>query len=495
MSTTDVDSEGTAASGQVFTSTRWSVIGRVVCQLLRFVSIILLATMLSPSDFGIMGMALFVLGFIRLFRTLGTSQALIQKAELSPALLDSVFWVNFAFSSLLAVAVWLCAGPIAWLFGEPAVAPVLAFLAIQLVLLAPSDVSQALLNRRMAFKALAVTDVAATLIYIVAVLGLAYLGFGVWALAIAATAEAALQTAAFLVTARWRPHLRFSMAEIRQIFGFSLNLSAFNVVNFTLVNADKPLVGRFLGAGDLGLYTMSNRIVGISVQYVQPAFINVLFPAMARSADDDARLVRGVHRASTGLALVFLPLFGGIAAVADVFVRVAFSPEWAMLALLLPAFAARYALESINRVSAVLYRVKGRTDLQFYWGVATGVICLAAYVIGLQWGLAGVVAAQVVAALLLVYPSLHIPLKLIGVPVPRFLRALLPHAACTVLMIVAVRGVIYAAEPWLGYDLLLLLAAIAAGVVTYGLAVLALRPAGAQDLLRLAGYRPHLAAA
>jgi PST family polysaccharide transporter len=297
-------------SDHVFSSTRWNVSSRVLSQPLKFLTLIVLAMILSPSEFGIMGMAIFVLGVIRTFRTLGTSSAIIQKPEIAPVLLDSVFWINFAFGCVLAVIVWLASGVLGGLFNEPRLSPVLGILAIQLVFLGAADVPQALLNRRLEFKALSIMTLSATVIYSVSVLSLAHAGFGVWSLAIASTAEALCLSVAMIAVARWRPRLRFSVDEIRQIFSFSAHLSGFNIVNYMLLNADKVLIGRFLGAADLGLYSLANRIVGIGVEYVQPAFINVLFPAMARVSSDNERLARGVDRASTGWALVFFPIIG-----------------------------------------------------------------------------------------------------------------------------------------------------------------------------------------
>lgn len=477
--------ENPISSGSVLRSARWNSIGQSLAQGIRFLAVIILARLLAPDEFGVMSMALVVMGLMTLFQNMGTTAAIIQTQDLTPDLLHSVFWLNVLVGLALALCVFVSAELVSDLFGDQRLAPVLRFLCLGFAILGIGSVSQALLHRKMQFRQVAIIQVVTVVIYAGIALGLAFQGYGVWSLAVAHVTHTVLMAVFLLVAAKWRPRLHLSWIDLRSIFSFSANLTAFDILSYALFNADRLIVGRFLGAAALGIYDLANQLCGYIVRFLLPALVNVLYPAMSRIADDDDRLGKALLRATAGMVLVFAPTVAGIAAIADVFVEVVFDPRWAGVALIVPILAVRYLLELVLNTVAVLYRVKGRTDLLLYWAIGSGVVFVLSYLAGLQWGIVGVAAAQSLAMCVLAYPAFRIPLSLIGLPVRRVLATVMPHALACVAMVVSVRLFLAAGEGFALTNIVLLFGGIATGALVYGVAILLLRAGGLDDLLYL----------
>ena len=473
------------SSSSVLKSARWNSIGQSIAQGIRFLSFIVLAGILAPDEFGLMSMALVVVGLLSLFQNMGTTSAIIQTSELTPNLLDSVYWLNVFVCFALAALLWVSAGLTATVFADARLGPVLEFVALGFLAVGFGNVPRALLHRKMMFGHIALVEISTVSIYAVIAVVMAVQGYGVWSIVVAGIVHAWLMAATLLAIAGWRPRLYFSWTDIRTIFSFSANLTAFDVLNYLLFNADRLIVARYLGAGVLGIYDLANRLVGYVVRFFLPALLNVLFPALSRIADDDERLRSALRRATAGIALVFFPAIAGIAAIADIFVDVLLDPRWAPIAIVVPIIAVRYVLELVLRCVGVMYRVKGRTDLLLYWGIGSGSVFVVSCFIGLGWGLVGVAAAQTLAMCALTYPALRIPLSLIAMPIRNILSALVPYAVACILMIAAVRGFVVAGQALTLEGIVLLAGAITTGAVVYVLAVLALRARELQDLIYL----------
>ncbi len=476
-------------AGAVFSSARWSVGSSAVSQVVRLVySLFLARVFLTPEDFGLMAMANVVMQFLQLFRDMGTGRALVTEKELTPQLLHTVFWLNIGVGVLLAALLAAASGLAATGFGDQRVQPLLAVTALGFVFTAFGSVPSGVLQHRLAFNRVAVAEGVSLVLYIAVGTGMALQGYGVWALVGSALVGQLANSLASFGLARYRPALVFSREELRRIFAFSANLTLFNIVNYGLLNADKVLIGRLLGAADLGLYSWADRLLRMPMSAIVPQLFRVLFPALARS-DSDSRVREGVLRAVAGLALVLFPITAGIGAVGDSFVRVALDETWAPIGKLLPLLCVRYLGELTLRIGTVLYSVRKRTDLQLYWGIGSGIVFLLSYLVGARWGLMGVAAAQACAMLVLFFPGLSLPLRLIRLPVATVLKHLAPYALATVALVLLAAGSIYATRAAELWEPLVLGIGVAAGAVGYITLLSLQRPPGLRDLAQLLGRK------
>jgi O-antigen/teichoic acid export membrane protein len=405
--------------------------GRVIAQ---FLGIVILARLLSPSDYGVVAMAGLVTGFAYIFHDRGTKAAVIQRRELPRALLDSVFWLNVGFGLAIAILIALLAPGIAAAMREPELPEVLRVLALAFPIGSLGLVQQALLERASRFRAVALIECCAAFTGLAAGVLAALAGWGVYSLVSQAIVASIVVTTGFWIASRWRPAWRCSLALIREIAGFSGNLVGFGIVNYLAHNIDTVLIGRFLGATDLGYYNLAHKLMIWPLQNIAWVVARTLFPALSRLQDDKRRLRHAYVRATAALFLLTAPLTLGLFVLREPFVLALMGERWLKVADLLFWLAPVSMVQSVGTTAGLLYVSTGRTDLMFKFGLLWGLTAVFSKVVGLQWGVEGVAAAYCVISLVLFWPRLAVPFRLVGLSVPTLLRRLTPTFIVALLM-------------------------------------------------------------
>jgi O-antigen/teichoic acid export membrane protein len=310
----------------------FSQAGRVIAQLLGMV---ILARLLSPSDFGVVAMAWLVTGFADIFHNLGTKAAVIQRRELPSALLDSVFWLNASFGLAIAALIALLAPLIAVAMREPKLTGVLWLLALAFPIRSLGLVQQGLLERASRFRSVALIECGAAFAGLATGVLAALAGCGVYSLVSQAVVAWIVVTAGLWVASTWRPAWRCSLALIREIAGFSGSLVGFSIVNYFACHIDTVLIGRFLGATELGYYNLAYRLMVWPLQNVSGVVARALFPALSSLQDHKQRLRRAYVRAAAAVFLLTAPLTLGLFVLREPFVLALMGERWLKVADLL----------------------------------------------------------------------------------------------------------------------------------------------------------------
>jgi lipopolysaccharide exporter len=484
--TTEVSVDRSTA---VFSGTRWMASSNVIVQIVRMGVHVMLARMLPPSAFGLLAMALVVTSFLDILRDLGTRSAIVQKPETSDRFLSSMFFFNVAVGVVLTLGVIVAAPLAGYIYGDPDVATVLRVMGLAIVVASLGLVQQGLLQRNMKFGLLSVTQYASAAAHALVSLGLAAAGYGVWALVGGVIASTAGSTFAAWLVSSWRPRMYFRLADVREVWAFSLNISGSQMFSFLVTSADKFILGRAVGAGPLGFYVLAQRLISYPVQSITHVLQGVLFPAFSRAQDENAALQRGFNRACAGIALIVFPAMFGMAVVADPLVRSVLGPEWLPAIPLIVIMAPIGALQAVNYSVTLVYQAKGRTDLLFRWSVFSGTLMIAAYVVGLAWGVLGVVAAYAIVIVLLTPVAYILPFRLIEMRWRDFVAALVPYVAATSVMVAFVLGLQWVLRTVSVDDLAVLLASVGAGAAVYAAVLLVWRPPALGDLAGLLALR------
>jgi O-antigen/teichoic acid export membrane protein len=401
----------------------WSSIFQVSRQLLSLVSVSVLAHKIPPSAYGLLAMAAILSNFFETFRDLGTTNAIVRETDVSGNFESTLFWTHCILGLAVSTCVYALAFPSAKFFQEPAIVPVVQALAASFVLTGLGTVPSALLTRRMAFRQLAIAQFGAALIGTAVSITLAFMDKGVWCLVAASLVNAAVSTIGYWIFNPLRIRWVFDFAVIRSISRFSLNLSAFGLINYFTRNADNLIVGRFLGSAPLGVYQMGYTVMSFPLQNFSQMIASVVFPAMTTVKDDDARLRSAFIRTSTLVALFTFPAMLGLLVTADPFVRTVLNQKWLSLTPVLRVFAPLGMAQSVFTLVGIIYNVKGRTDWLFRWGCFLGTLSVLSFFAGLRWGILGVATAYALTWTLLAPLGLAIPLRLIQLP----LRSYLTH--------------------------------------------------------------------
>jgi len=443
---------------------KWSSISHFGRRGLSLITTIVLARLLAPADFGLVAMAAVVIGFIELFKDLGTATAVIQRKDPSQGLLASVFWLNSGFGLAAAMVLCLLAPLLGAFYREPQVIPIMQALSLSFLLSGLSNVQMSLLERNLEFDKLARIEIGTTLFAALVGITAAFLGHGAWSLVYQMLAGNFLGTLLFWSASRWRPSWQFDWPEIRSVMAFSLNLTGGNIFNYFARNADKLLIGRFLGVQDLGYYDLAYRLMQFPLQGISAVIGRVMFPLYSRMQDDAGQFGRTYLKVASAIALISFPLMLGLTALAGPFVLTLFGAAWTPVIPLLLILAPLGAVQSIATTVGSIYMAKGRTDWALWWTVGAGLLIVLSFVLGLPWGILGVTASYAIMFLFLTYPAFAIPFRLIGLKVRDLGGVLWQPATCSFVMYAVVAGTALWLPPdvpgWLTLSLLVPLGAM-----------------------------------
>ena len=442
---------------------KWSAISHFGRRGLSLLTNIILARLLAPSDFGLVAMAAVVIGFIELFQDLGTATAVIQRKNPSKALLASMFWLNAGFGFAAMLVLYL-ASPLAGVFyREPQVIPIMQVLSLSFLLSGLSNLQKSLLERNLEFDKLARIEIVTTLFATLVGITAAFLGHGAWSIVYQMLAGNFLMTLLCWSASRWRPSWQFDWPEIRSVMGFSLNLTGASIFNYFARNADKLLIGRFLGSQELGYYDLAYRLMQLPLQGISAVIARVMFPLYSRMQDDAGQFGRTYLKVASAIALISFPVMLGLTALARPFVLTLFGAAWMPVIAPLLILAPLGAVQSITTTVGSIYTAKGRTDWQLWWTIGAGLLIVLSFVLGLPWGILGVTASYAIMFLLLTYPTFAIPFRLIGLRVRDLGGVLWRPAACSIVMYAIVAGTVRWLPPgmpgWLTLSLLVPLGA------------------------------------
>ncbi|RMH27980.1 MAG: hypothetical protein D6693_04420 [Planctomycetota bacterium] len=381
------------AAGLVWaTAERW---GRHV---LSFVVYVALARLLAPEAFGLVALAAVVTSFCQLFVSQGFGTAIIQREDLRDAHLDTAFWISLALSTGLFVVMVLAAGPIAAVAGEPGLAPVLRWLAAVVPINSLASVPAASLTRQMRFRPLAVRSTLGVLAGGAAGVGMALAGFGVWSLVGQQLTAAVVGVAALWSASRWRPGLRAERRAFGELFGFSANVLATNVLWFFSQQLDKAVIGVGLGPVALGVYFLAQRLMTLVLDLLTAPLQAVALPWMSRKQADRAALGAAYSRALRLAGLVMFPVFFGLATVAREVTPMVFGAVWADAGPVLAVLAIAAALRGAQTFVHPVMMAAGRPGVFLSIMVAHTAWTTAAIVAGYRFGAVGVAWAMVASS-------------------------------------------------------------------------------------------------
>jgi succinoglycan exporter len=307
----------------------WSVLSKTSTFGLKFVTVPILARILTPQEFGAVAVAQTVVMFLAMIGSAGLAASLVLQREEEPEAVHSVFWANLVMAALMAAALYLWAELFAGLLGAPDAVYLLEVMALLIPIQLCGDVAYSLLARRMAFDKDAAWSVASESIGAISAVILALLGWGVWALVAQLFISALVRLGGLFYATRYRPRLVFSPARIGGLMRFSLGITGSEIFNFITFQSPLVIVSRHLGLADAGAYSAANRFSSIPNQVVLSALMGVLFPAFSQMNDDRERRTNALML-STQVSTVFLaPMMFGIWAIAEPGMLLIFGEQWA----------------------------------------------------------------------------------------------------------------------------------------------------------------------
>ncbi len=413
----------------------WSGAAQVARQLVQFIISVILARLLSPEDFGLIGMIIVFTGFAGVFSELGLGAALIQKLDLDERHLNSVFWVNIGTGIILTGTVVGTAPLIASFYDEPALRSLTILIALNFIIGSFNVVQNALLNKNMDFRRLAQLEITAASLASIIGITMALTGFGVWSLVWQSLMLTTVSAVMMWWVSAWRPTFSFETGALKELLGFSSNLLGFNILNYWMRNLDNVLIGKFIGSSALGIYTRAYSLMLLPISQISGVVSRVMFPVLSTIQHDIERVKRVYLRSTRSIALVTFPLMIGLLVVAKPFIMTVYGDKWRDVIPILQIFCLVGMTQSIGTTVGWIYTSQGRTDIMLKWGIFSGIVRGIAFIVGLKWGVIGVALAYALSGyLILWYPGWAIPGRLINLRFTEMLKNLSGPFYCALAM-------------------------------------------------------------
>lgn len=379
-------------------------VSRTVRGLLELLATLALARLLTPADYGLVGLAATFLGFVTLFSELGLGTATEQREALTHDEVTRLFWINVAVGLGLAT---ICAasGPaVSWFFGEPRLVPICAVLALGLALGGAAVQHQALLRRNLMQGQLAAIELGAVVFSALIALGFAAAGAGPWALVAQPVSSALVRLLLSWWACDWRPGSPRTKSEVGEHLKMGGHVTGFTVVNYFARNMDDILIGRFAGTEALGLYQQAYRLLMLPLRQLNAPIASVAKPALARLLNEPERYRRAFLRMLDKVLLLTMPLGALLLVHAGSILELLLGPQWRPAEDVFRWLGLLLFSQPLGNATGWLFISQGRTASMFRWGLVGSGLSVASFVAGLPWGPTGVAAAYAVSGVLVRTP-------------------------------------------------------------------------------------------
>lgn len=451
--------------GRVVRGLVWVGASQVGLQLTRAAVAIVVARLLTPQEYGLAALALVFSSLVLVFSDLALGAALIQRPRLSAMDRDTAFWVTLASGALFTVLGVALSGPVAALYGQPEARPLLVVLSATFLVSALGATQQSLMLRDMDFRRVELLPMGGALAGGAGAVLVAALGGGAWAIIVQQVAATGVTTLLVWWRSAWRPRARFSGASLRDLGGFSAYMLGHRMLFYLQTNADRFLIGRFLGAGALGVYAVGYNTMLVPASKLGGPLQRVMSPAFSRIQDEPERIAAAWARVTRMMAAVSVPALAGLIVVAPDFVPVVLGGQWTAAVPVVQILAWVGIVQALQTLNNDILMARDRTRTIFRFSLLLSSAHVLAFVVGLEWGVVGVAAAYAVSTTLVEPLQSVLAARALGVSPLVFFRAVGPvfqAAAGMCLAVLAVRLALVDAAPELR-----LAACVAAGVLVY----------------------------
>ena len=413
----------------------WSFAEQLLTRGSNFVIGILIARILSPTDYGLVGMLGLFLGISQLFIDGGLTSALIRTKNPSEKDFSTVYLINIGLSVFFYFLLFFAAPFISDFYGQALLTPLTRVVALILVISSISSVQGTLLTIRVDFKTKTYISIASALVSGLAGLLCAYGGWGVWALIAQSLVSAAVMALLTLLLVRWIPKPVFSKDSFRRLFSYSSKLLAASCISVIYDNSYPLVIGKRLTPADVGQYSRGGQFPGIADSTITGALNRVAFPVLSQIQDDDERLLQVYEKYIKLSSFLIFPLMMGLCGCAKPIVLLLLKEQWLACVPLMQILCFGRMTNGITTINLNLLYVKGRSDLVLRLEIIKKTIAFSILFVTMFFGLKIMCGGQVVYAFIALCLNTHYTKKILGYSFWRQLNAVAPYFLLSLLVL------------------------------------------------------------
>lgn len=364
----------------VFSNFLWRFLERCGAQGVTLVVSIILARILDPSEYGTIALITVFTTILQVFVDSGMGSALIQKKDADDLDFSSVFWFNLVMCICLYCLMFVCAPIISGFYKMPELTPLIRVLSLILIISGIKNIQQSYVSRNMLFKKFFFSTLGGTIGAACVGIAMAYLGFGVWALAAQMLFNATVDTIILWITVKWRPKLQFSLERLKGLFSYGWKLLVSALIDTIYKDVRQLIIGRIYAKEDLAFYNQGDKFPKLIITNINSSIDSVLLPTMSKAQDDVITMKRMTRRSIITSTYLIMPLMAGLAVCAESFVSLILTDKWLGCVPFLRIFCLTYAFFPIHTANLNAIKAMGRSDLFLKMEIIKKIVSVAALV-------------------------------------------------------------------------------------------------------------------
>jgi O-antigen/teichoic acid export membrane protein len=417
----------------------WSFIDTLSGQGIQFIAGIMLARILSPREFGLVGMISIFIAIPQSFINSGFSQALIRKKSCTQIDYSTVFFFNLAVGISLFLMLYAGSSEISKFFHEPELELIIQVLGSILIIESFTIIQRTILTKRIDFKLQARISIIASTVAGIVALTLAWLNFGVWSLVALSICKQMLNSGLLWLWNRWKPALVFSSKSFRELFGFGSKLLVSGLIDTVYQNVYYLIIGKYFSAQELGFYTRADQFKNLTSQNMTSVIQRVTYPVMASIQDDASRLRNSYrHLIRSSMFITFILMFGMVA-VAKPMILSLIGEQWSASIVYLQMLCFAAVLYPLHALNLNMLQVQGRSDLFLKLEIIKKILAVPVIVIGVIWGIKVMIFGMIVNSIIAYYLNSFWSGQLIGYSFSDQVKDILP----AFFLAIFINGIVY----------------------------------------------------
>lgn len=440
----------------------WSFADNIANQGVTFLVSLVLARLITPEEYGLIGI---ITIFIAVFNSIvdsGFSNALIRKNDIKEIDYSTVFITNMVLSVVLFIVFFFLAEPIADFFSQPLLKPLTQVMGSIVIINAFAIVQRTILTKNIDFKTQTKASVISSVASGILGIAMAFMGYGVWSLVGQQLSRAFLYTSSLWLYNHWLPRMRFSWNSFRELFGFGWKLMVSALIDTIWREIYQVVIGKCYTAAALGQYTRAQQFGSVFSSNLNTVIQRVSYPVLSSMQDDKLRMKEGYRRVIKITMLVTFVLMLGLAAIAQPMILVLVGDQWLMAADLLPVICFNMMLYPLHSLNLNMLQVEGRSDLFLKLEIIKKVIAVIPLLMGIFISIYWMLWGSVITGFFAYYLNSYYSGKLLNYSIVSQIKDILPSFGISVVMAVITYSV--SLLPWSPFVLLPLQLVIGASV-------------------------------
>ncbi|MEZ5044608.1 MAG: lipopolysaccharide biosynthesis protein [Saprospiraceae bacterium] len=412
----------------------WVIIDKLGSSSINFIITLILARLLSPEDFGVIAMVMVFFELSSSFVDSGFSNALVREKEISEADKSTTFVFNFITALVVYGILFVCAPAIAGFFKEPSLVPITRIMGLNLIINSFSIIQQAVLTQQIDFKTQTKVRIPSVLISGGVAVVLAFAGFGVWSLVIQLVLRAALDSILLWYFHPWKLSLKFYKASFLRLFKFGSNILLAGLVQRFFQHIFKIIIGKYFALATLGFYDQANRFCNMAINHLFQAAQKISYPILSKLQDDFVRLKEGYRKFIKLTSFAIFPSMVLLGVLAEPIIFTLIGEKWAASVPFLKLLCIAGVTYHFHVINQNILLVLGRSDLGLMIEILEKISITIAIIIGVQFGITGLVIGQVISAYVNLIFTTYYSKKYLNYPFFEQIKDILPTIVISLIM-------------------------------------------------------------